>query len=108
MRRTQSLADDGEHGRGDQERLDPHVEEPVQRRDGVRGVERRDHEVTGEGRLHGHARRLDVTDLTDEDHVGVLAQDRLQSRGERESSLVVRLNLVDGRETRTRPDPRSS
>ena len=48
--------------------------------DGVGGVQRREHEVTGERGLHRDAGGLDVADLADEDHVGVLAQDRLAAR----------------------------
>ena len=54
--------------------------------------------MAGERRLHGDARGLDVADLADEDHVGVLAQDRLETGGERHARLVVDLDLVDPRE----------
>ena len=54
-----------------------------------------EHEVTREGGLHGDAGGLDVTDLADEDDVGVLAQDRLQSGGEGQTGLLVGLDLVD-------------
>jgi hypothetical protein len=54
--------------------------------------------VPGEGGLHGDPGRLDVTDLADQDHVGVLAQDGLQPGGEGEPGLVVGLDLVDGGE----------
>ena len=66
--------------------------------DRVGGVQRRQHEVAGERRLHGDARRLDVADLADEDDVGVLAQDRLEAGGEGEAGLLVGLDLVDRRE----------
>ena len=59
-------------------------------------------------RLHGDARRLLVADLADEDDVGVLAEDRLQTAGERDVGLQVDLHLVDRRGRRTRPGPRSS
>ena len=65
-----------------EERLDAHVEQAVQRRHGVGRVQRREHEVAGERRLHRDPRGLDVADLADEDHVGVLAQDRLEPAGE--------------------------
>ena len=64
----------------------------------VGGVQRREHEVAGERGLHGDAGRLDVADLADEDHVGVLAQDRLETVGERDAGLLVDLDLVDRRE----------
>ncbi len=69
------------------------------RRSGVEasvvGVQRRQHEVPGEGRLDGDDAGLAVADLADEDDVGVLAQDRAQGVGEREAGLRVRLHLVD-------------
>ncbi len=40
----------------------------------VVGMERREHEVTGQRRLNRHAGRVLVADLTDHDHVGVLTE----------------------------------
>ena len=51
-------------------------------------VDRRQDEVAGEGGLHCDARGLHVPDLTHEDHVGVLAQDRLQAAGERDAGQL--------------------
>ena len=70
----------------------------MQGRDRVGRVQRGQHEVTGQRRLHGDPGRLDVTDLSDQDDVGVLAEDRLQPGGEGQPGLVVGLDLVDGRE----------
>ena len=67
----------------------------MQRRHGVVPVQGREHEVPGQRGLHGDAGRLHVTDLTDEDHVGVLPQNRLQPVGERQARLLVGLDLVD-------------
>ena len=67
----------------------------MQRGGGVGGVQRRQHEVTGERGLHRDAGRLDVADLADQDHVGVLAQDRPETVGEGEPGLLVDLDLVD-------------
>ena len=50
---------------------------------GVVGVQGREHEVTGEGRLDRDLRGLVVADLTDENHVGVRTQDRSQGRARR-------------------------
>ena len=66
--------------------------------DRVGRVERRQDEVAGERGLDRDARGLDVTDLTDEDRVGVLAQDRAQPAGEGDAGLLVDLDLVDRRE----------
>ena len=70
----------------------------MQRGGRVGGVERREHEVTGERGLHRDASGLDVSHLADEDHVGVLAQDGLQTAGERDVGLLVDLDLVDAGE----------
>ena len=66
--------------------------------DRVGGVQRRQHEVAGQRRLHGDPRGLDVADLADQDDVGVLAQDRLEAAGEGDAGLLVDLDLVDRRE----------
>ena len=50
--------------------------------DGVGAVHRGEHEVAGERRLDRDPGGVDVADLTDEDHVGVLAQHGPQSGGE--------------------------
>ena len=98
MRRTRRWPTTPSDRRGDEERLDAHVEEAVERGDRVGGVQRREHEVAGERGLHGDAGGLDVADLADEDDVGVLAQDRLEAVGEGEAGLLVDLDLVDRRE----------
>ena len=54
--------------------------------------------MAGQGGLDGDPGRLDVADLADQDHVGVLAQDGLEPGGEGEPGLVVGLDLVDRRE----------
>jgi hypothetical protein len=41
-------------------------------------VQRREHEVAGQRRLHGDLRRLEIAYLADHDDVGILAQDRAQ------------------------------
>ena len=66
--------------RGDQVRLDAHVEQARQRARGVVRVERREHQVAGERGLERDLDRLAVADLADQDDVGVLAQDRAQAR----------------------------
>ena len=52
--------------------------------------------MAGQGGLHRDASGLDVPDLPDEDHVGVLSQNGPKSGGKGESGLLVRLDLVDG------------
>ena len=60
----------------------------MQGRDRVRCVQRGQDEVAGQRGLDGDPGRLDVADLADQDHVGVLAQDRLQAGGEGEARPV--------------------
>lgn len=67
---NESLRDHGAHRRGDQERLDPHVHQPVQPRDRFGGVQRGEHHVAGQGGLDRDPGGVDVTDLPDQDHVG--------------------------------------
>ena len=54
--------------------------EPLDRRRGRLGVERRQHEVAGHRGAERDLRRLLVTDLADEEDVGVGAQDRSAGR----------------------------
>ena len=104
----EALADHAEQRRRDEERLDAHVHEAVQRGGRVGRVQRRHDEVAGERGLRRDARGLDVSDLTDEDRVGVLAQDRTQPGRERQAGRLVDLDLVDRREHVLDRDPRSS
>ncbi len=54
--------------------------------------------MPGQGGLHGDTSSLDVADLANQDDVGILPQDGAQARGESESGLLVRLDLVDAGE----------
>ena len=92
----------------EQERLDAHVGRRVTRADGVVGVQRREHEVAGERRLHRDLRGLEVADLADHDDVRVLAQDRAQGAREGQLDPRVDLRLADAVERRTRSGPRPS
>ena len=85
----QPLRDDERQRGGDQERLGAHVEQPGDGADRVVGVQGREHEVTGQRGLQRQPRGLAVPDLTDQDDVGVLAQDRAQTGGERQTGLFL-------------------
>ncbi len=98
MRRSRSLPDHTDDGGGDQEGFDAHVEEAVERGDAVGAVQRRQHEVTGECRLNSDARRIGISDLAHEDHVGVLTKNCLEAGGKGQAGLLVRLDLVDAGE----------
>ena len=95
---NQSLADEAEQRRRDQERFDSHVHEAVQCRGGIGRAQGRYDEAPGECGLRGDARRFDVTDLADEDHVGVLSQHGSQAARERQARGLVDLDLVERRE----------
>src|SRR5260221_7912240 len=58
------------------------LEEAVDGRGGVGGVQRREHEVAGEGGLDGDPGGFGVAHLPDQDHIGVLAEDRPEPRSE--------------------------
>ena len=53
----------------DQERRHAHVAQPRDRAGGVVGVQRAEHHVPGERRLHGDLGRFQVADLADQDLV---------------------------------------
>ncbi len=87
-RRTRRCASDQVERARHVEGLEPHVQQTRDRFGGRVGVQRREHEVAGEGGLDGDAARLEVADLTDHDDVRVLPQERLQRRRERHPDLV--------------------
>ena len=58
-------------------------------------VQRRQDQVAGHRRSKRDLRRLLVTDLADQEHVRVRAEDRAQAAGERESGARVDLDLVE-------------
>ena len=94
----QTLGDDAVDRGGDQEGLDAHVEQTVDRRGRVVGVQGREHHVAGERGLDGDLRGLEVANLTDHDDVGVLTQEGAQRRGEVQADVLVHLDLVDAAE----------
>ena len=67
---SETLCQHAVHGRGYQERLNVHLDETGDRAGCVVGVQGREYEVAGEGRLHGDLGRLEVANLAHENHVG--------------------------------------
>jgi hypothetical protein len=68
----------GEHGlkrTGDEVGLDAHIDQADGGARGVVGMEGGEDQVTGQGGANRVFGRFEVADLTDEDHVGRLAQD---------------------------------
>ena len=57
-------------------------------------MQRGQNEVTCERCLSGCLSGLEVTNLTDHHHIGVVTQNRAQPHGERHADLVVNRNLV--------------
>jgi hypothetical protein len=62
-------------------RLNAHVQEPAKHVEHVVGVDRGEHEVSGEGRLNRDLRRFRIADFADHDLVGIVAQDSSAARG---------------------------
>ncbi len=63
--------------------LDAHVEKASQHVEDVVGVDRGEHQVSGERGVDGDLRRLLVADFADQDLVRIVAQDGAQIRGQR-------------------------
>ena len=74
----QSLTEDAIDRGGNQVIFQAHVEEASDPAGRVIGVQRGQHQVAGQRRLHSDAGGFDVTHFTDHDHVGILADDRAQ------------------------------
>src|SRR5438105_4813507 len=91
----QSLRSDELHGRGDEERLDAHVHETVDRRRRIVRVQSGEHEMSGQRRFDRDLRRLEVADLTDQNDVRVLPEERSQRGGEVQSDRLFHLHLID-------------
>ena len=96
--REEALADDAAQDSGEDRAdlllLDPREEldDAGDRLRGVHGVHGREDEVARLGRLHGGLGRLGVAELSDQDHVGVLAQrtpERLRERVGVEADLAL-------------------
>lgn len=91
----QALGEDAVDGRGNQVAFDTHVQQARDTRRRAVGVQGREHQVAGEGRLDGDAAGFQVADFTDHDHVRVLAHDGAQRAGEVEADGRFHLDLVD-------------
>ena len=78
----------------EQERLDAHVSQTGHGRQGIIGVDRREHEVPGQGRAKADLGGFAVADLADHDDVGILPQKGPQCRGEGQPDLGLDHDLV--------------
>src|SRR5688500_16205535 len=79
----------------DQERFDTHVYETRNCRRRVVRMQRRKNKVTRQGGLDRDLRGLEVADLTDEDDVRILTQERAKSSGKVQADLLLHLDLID-------------
>jgi hypothetical protein len=94
----QPLGDDADRGRGDEERLDPHLVQPRERDRRAAGVERREDEVPGQRRLDRRVRGVLVARFAGQQHVGMLTQEGAENRGERQPDVRVHLDLRHARQ----------
>ncbi len=88
---TDQAGDDG--GIGEQFHRHAQVDQSIEDGQGVVGMHRGPHLVTGHGRLHRQARRGSVAHLTDHDDVGVQTHGRLDRRLEGLGALLFGLGI---------------
>src|SRR4051812_46926538 len=74
----QALRADADQARGEQKRLDAHIDQPRDGAHRIVGVKGGEDQMAGQARLHRNLRGLQVADLADHHHVRVLAQDGSQ------------------------------
>ena len=91
----QPLRDDPVHGGGDHVPRRTHVEQAVDGRDRVDGVQRRKYQVAGHRTAQPDLDRLAVAHFADQDDVGILAQRRAQNSREIQTDLRHHLHLRD-------------
>ena len=75
----------------------PEVEHPRHRGRRVVGVQRRQHQVAGQRRLHRHVGGVAVADLADHDDVGILPHQRAHAVREVDADRRLHLHLVEQR-----------
>ncbi len=94
-RAHEPLRDERFHDRGEQERLDIHIEQTSDAADCVVRVQRAENKMASHGSANGDVRRLDVANFTDHDDVRVLPQNVTQTLCEGEIDLWFHVNLRD-------------
>src|SRR5947199_6075410 len=77
-----------------QERFYTHVQKARDGRGGVVRMDARKNQVAGQSSLDRDLGSLKITDLTHEDDVGILPEERAESRRESEADLFFDLNLI--------------
>ncbi len=94
----QTLGQNAVDRRGDQVAFDAHVQQTGNTRRRAVGVQRREHQVTGQRGLNGDTAGFQVTHLTDHDDIRVLTHDGAQCPGEVQADGRLDLNLIDALE----------
>src|SRR4029077_4373410 len=85
----------GLEGRGDQERLDAHIDQAGDGAGRIGSVEGAEDQMAVNGGVDGNLRGLEVAHFTNHDDVGVLAQERAQGLAERQAHALVDGDLHD-------------
>ena len=93
-----TLRADEVHGRGHQEGLDTHVHETADRLRSAIGVKRRQNQVSSQRGLDRDFRGLKVSNLTDEDRVGILTKEGPQCSREIQANRFLHLHLIHATE----------
>ena len=90
-----SLRHDGLNRRGDEERLDAHVNQTRNRARSVVGVQRREDQVSCQRRLNRDFGDFLITDFTDQNDVRRLTKHRPEDLRESQSDVLANLALID-------------
>src|SRR6266404_6771143 len=91
----QTLPDDRFESRGNQKRLDAHVDQTSHGARRVICMERRENKMAGKRCLNRDLRRLQIARLPNHDAIGILSQERAQHTREAEADVFVDRNLND-------------
>jgi len=91
----QTLRNDEAHRRGDRIGLDSHVDQSSERLRSIIGMQCRENQVAGLGRLDGDFGGFQISDFTDHDDIRILAQECSKRRRKGQSHLVVDVDLID-------------
>ena len=93
----QSLRDQTDQRICDQIVVDAHIGQTDDARDRIVGMQRTQHQMTGDGRTNRNTGGFAVTGLTDHDDIRILTQQRAQTGLKRQSGNRIDLRLVDAR-----------
>src|SRR5216684_8719888 len=86
------------HRGGHKKRLDTHVHQTADGRRGIIRMQGGQHQVAGQRGLDSNFGGFKVTNLTDQNNIGVLAQESAERGGKVQANLLLHLHLVDARQ----------